>query len=96
MQEIKKVTNGSCLVAAGQWINFMAQLLPQALIAPSIKVAEASKVIENTQRDVNIALMNEFALIFSRMKINTNDVLTAASTKWNFLRFEQGLLAGIV
>jgi UDP-N-acetyl-D-glucosamine/UDP-N-acetyl-D-galactosamine dehydrogenase len=62
--------------------------------APSIKVAEAAKVIENTQRDLNIALMNELALIFDRMGIRTSDVLTAAGTKWNFLRFSPGLVGG--
>lgn len=62
--------------------------------APSIKVAEAAKVIENTQRDVNIALMNELALIFDRLGIRTRDVLDAAGTKWNFLRFTPGLVGG--
>jgi UDP-N-acetyl-D-glucosamine/UDP-N-acetyl-D-galactosamine dehydrogenase len=62
--------------------------------APSIKVAEAAKVIENTQRDLNIALMNELALIFDRMGIRTADVLEAAGTKWNFLRFTPGLVGG--
>ena len=62
--------------------------------APSIKVAEAAKVIENTQRDINIALMNELALIFDRMNIRTADVLAAAGTKWNFLRFKPGLVGG--
>jgi UDP-N-acetyl-D-galactosamine dehydrogenase len=62
--------------------------------APSIKVAEAAKVIENTQRDLNIALMNELALIFDRMGIRTSDVLEAAGTKWNFLRFSPGLVGG--
>ena len=62
--------------------------------APSIKVAEAAKVIENTQRDLNIALMNELALIFNRMGIDTHDVLSAAGTKWNFLRFVPGLVGG--
>lgn len=62
--------------------------------APSIKVAEAAKVIENTQRDINIALMNELALIFDRMHIRTKDVLEAAGTKWNFLRFSPGLVGG--
>ncbi len=62
--------------------------------APSIKVAEAAKVIENTQRDLNIALMNELALIFERLKIRTKDVLDAASTKWNFLPFKPGLVGG--
>ncbi len=62
--------------------------------APSIKVAEAAKVIENTQRDLNIALMNELSLIFDRLGIRTKDVLDAASTKWNFLRFFPGLVGG--
>ena len=62
--------------------------------APSIKVAEAAKVIENTQRDLNIALMNELAVIFERIDIRTRDVLDAASTKWNFLRFTPGLVGG--
>ncbi|MFZ1989566.1 MAG: nucleotide sugar dehydrogenase [Alphaproteobacteria bacterium] len=62
--------------------------------ASSIKVAEAAKVIENTQRDLNIALMNELALIFDRLDIRTNDVLAAAGTKWNFLRFTPGLVGG--
>ena len=62
--------------------------------APSIKVAEAAKIIENTQRDVNIALMNELSIIFGRMGINTYDVLDAAGTKWNFLPFSPGLVGG--
>ncbi len=62
--------------------------------APSIKVAEAAKVIENTQRDLNIALMNELSMIFDRMDINTYDVLEAAGTKWNFLKFSPGLVGG--
>ena len=62
--------------------------------APSIKVAEAAKVIENTQRDLNIALMNELSILFDRMGIDTRDVLNAAGTKWNFLNFEPGLVGG--
>ena len=62
--------------------------------AASIKVAEAAKVIENTQRDLNIALMNELSVIFDKLKINTFDVLEAAGTKWNFLRFQPGLVGG--
>jgi len=62
--------------------------------APTIEVAEAAKVIENIQRDVNIALMNELAMIFDQLKISTRDVLTAAGTKWNFLRFVPGLVGG--
>ncbi len=62
--------------------------------ASSIKVAEAAKIIENTQRDVNIALMNELSMIFNKMGINTYEVLEAAGTKWNFLRFYPGLVGG--
>jgi UDP-N-acetyl-D-galactosamine dehydrogenase len=62
--------------------------------APSIKAAEAAKVIENTQRDLNIALMNELAIIFDRLGLDTTDVLTAAGTKWNFLKFRPGLVGG--
>ena len=62
--------------------------------APSIRVAEAAKVIENTQRDINIALMNEVAMIFDRLGLDTGDVLAAASTKWNFLPFRPGLVGG--
>lgn len=62
--------------------------------APNIKVAEAAKIIENTQRDINIALMNELSMIFSRLGINTYDVLEAAGTKWNFLKFQPGLVGG--
>jgi UDP-N-acetyl-D-galactosamine dehydrogenase len=63
-------------------------------VAPTIKVAEAAKVIENTQRDLNIALMNELAIIFDKLGIDTHDVLEAAGTKWNFLRFTPGLVGG--
>ena len=63
-------------------------------IAKSIKVAEAAKVIENTQRDLNISLINEFTQIFSRMNISVYDVLKAARTKWNFLNFKPGLVGG--
>ena len=62
--------------------------------ASSIRVAEAAKIIENTQRDVNIALMNELSMIFDRMNINTYEVLEAAGTKWNFLKFSPGLVGG--
>ncbi len=62
--------------------------------ASSIKVAEASKIIENTQRDVNIALINELSIIFNRVGINTFEVLEAAGTKWNFLKFTPGLVGG--
>ena len=62
--------------------------------ASSIKTAEAAKIIENVQRDINIALMNEFFMIFEKLNIKTNDVIKAASTKWNFLKFHPGLVGG--
>jgi len=77
-------------------IALIYKLIIQAGVheAPTIKVAESAKIIENTQRDVNIALMNELSIIFSRMGINTYDVLEAAGTKWNFLKFFPGLVGG--
>ena len=92
---IVKVTSGSNPTVA----NYVDQLYRRIVtvgthLASSIKVAEASKVIENTQRDVNIALVNELALIFNRLQINTEDVLEAAGTKWNFLPFRPGLVGG--
>ena len=78
------------------WINSLYQSIIDAgtYIAPSIKVAEAAKIIENTQRDVNIALINELAIIFKKLGIDTLDVLDAASTKWNFMKFKPGLVGG--
>lgn len=92
---IKKVTSGSTPEIA----DFVDALYRRIIIAgthkaSSIKVAEAAKVIENTQRDLNIALMNELALIFNRLGIDTLDVLEAAGTKWNFLPFRPGLVGG--
>lgn len=92
---IVKVTSGSTPEAA----DFIDELYNQVVEvgthkAPTIKVAEAAKVIENTQRDVNIALMNELAILFNRLDINTQDVLEAAGTKWNFLNFTPGLVGG--
>lgn len=92
---IKKVTSGSTPIAA----EFIDQVYLQIIEAgtykaPSIKIAEAAKVIENTQRDVNIALMNELSLIFNKLGIDTEEVLKAAGTKWNFLPFRPGLVGG--
>jgi UDP-N-acetyl-D-galactosamine dehydrogenase len=92
---IKKITSGSTPAAA----DAVNALYRQIIVAgthkvSSIKVAEAAKVIENTQRDVNIALMNELSLIFKRLKIDTLEVLEAAGTKWNFLPFRPGLVGG--
>lgn len=92
---ILKVTSGSTPEVA-DFIDQVYQLIIEAGThkAPSIKVAEAAKVIENTQRDVNIALINELALIFNKMGIDTEEVLKAAGTKWNFLPFRPGLVGG--
>ena len=93
--DIKKVTSGSTPKIA----TFVDELYQSIIIAgthkaSSIKVAEASKVIENTQRDLNISLINELALIFNRLEIDTKEVLAAAGTKWNFLPYTPGLVGG--
>ncbi len=95
LPNIKKVTSGSTPEAA-QFIDELYGTIISAgtYSASSIKVAEAAKVIENTQRDLNIALVNELALIFERMDIDTLEVLEAAGTKWNFLPFRPGLVGG--
>ncbi len=95
INNITKVTSGSDIDSA-EWINsFYASIIEAGTYkAQSIKVAEAAKVIENTQRDINIALVNEFSIIFNRMNIDTLDVLDAASSKWNFLNFRPGLVGG--
>jgi UDP-N-acetyl-D-galactosamine dehydrogenase len=95
LTKIKKVTSGSTPEIA----EFINQLYSEIItagthLAPSIKVAEASKAIENAQRDVNISFVNELALIFDRMNIDTSDVLEAAGTKWNFLKYKPGLVGG--
>ncbi|MDN8376505.1 Vi polysaccharide biosynthesis UDP-N-acetylglucosamine C-6 dehydrogenase TviB [Acinetobacter baumannii] len=92
---ILKITSGSTPLVA-DYIDQVYNLIIEAGThkAPTIKVAEAAKVIENTQRDVNIALINELALIFNKMGIDTEDVLKAAGTKWNFLNFRPGLVGG--
>lgn len=92
---ILKITSGSTPEIA-DYVDQVYNLIIEAGThkAPSIKVAEAAKVIENTQRDVNIALINELALIFNKMGIDTEDVLKAAGTKWNFLPFRPGLVGG--
>ena len=95
LPDIPKVTSASNAAAAA-FVDALYRKIVTAgtHLAPSIKVAEAAKVIENTQRDVNIALMNEFALIFHRLGIDTGEVLDAARTKWNFLPFRPGLVGG--
>ena len=95
VEKIKKVTSGSTPEIA----DIVDQVYNTVLIngthkAPSIKVAEASKIIENSQRDVNIAFMNELAKIFNAMGIDTNDVIEAAASKWNFIKLKPGLVGG--
>ncbi len=92
---IKKVTSGSTPEVADFVDALYATIISAGTHkAPSIKIAEAAKVIENTQRDLNIALINELAIIFNRMGIDTEEVLQAAGTKWNFLPFRPGLVGG--
>lgn len=93
--KIKKVTSGSTLEIADLVDNLYREIITAGTHkASSIKVAEAAKVIENTQRDLNIALINELAIIFNKMGIDTESVLEAAGTKWNFLPFRPGLVGG--
>lgn len=93
--KILKVVSG-CDAEALETIAEVYKIIVQAGVfkASSVKVAEAAKIIENTQRDVNIALMNELSIIFNKMGINTYDVLEAAGTKWNFIRMQPGLVGG--
>ena len=95
VEKIKKVTSGSTPEIA-EYINSVYASVIEAgtHLAPSIKVAEASKIIENTQRDVNIAFMNELAKIFNAMGIDTLDVVEAAASKWNFIKMKPGLVGG--
>lgn len=95
LQNVVKVASGSDPDSAEE-IAKTYELVVDAGVhrAPSIKVAEAAKIIENTQRDLNIALMNELSKIFEKMDINTFDVIEAAGTKWNFLKFQPGLVGG--
>jgi UDP-N-acetyl-D-galactosamine dehydrogenase len=95
LTKIKKVTSGSTIEIAEVVNDLYASIIEAGTHkAPSLKVAEASKAIENAQRDVNISFVNELALIFDRMGIDTSDVLEAAGTKWNFLKYKPGLVGG--
>ncbi|RNL56897.1 nucleotide sugar dehydrogenase [Pedobacter jejuensis] len=95
LTKIKKVTSGSTPEIANHINELYASIITAGTyLAPSIKVAEASKAIENAQRDVNISFVNELALIFDKMGIDTSDVLAAAATKWNFLNYKPGLVGG--
>ena len=95
VEKIKKVTSGST-PEAGERVDsiYRSVITAGTHLAPTIKVAEAAKVIENSQRDINIAFVNELAKIFNLMKIDTNAVLEAAGTKWNFMPFRPGLVGG--
>ena len=95
LSTIVKVTSGSCFDVS-VWVDtlYASIITAGTHLAPSIKVAEAAKVIENTQRDLNIALVNELAIIFDRLGVDTKDVLEAAGSKWNFLPFTPGLVGG--
>jgi UDP-N-acetyl-D-galactosamine dehydrogenase len=95
LTKITKITSG-CDDESAENVAKIYELIIEAGVhrASSIKVAEAAKIIENTQRDINIAFMNELSIIFNRMGINTYDVLEAAGTKWNFLKFYPGLVGG--
>ena len=95
VEKILKVTSGST-IEVGEKVNdlYKSVITAGTHLAPTIKVAEASKVIENSQRDINIAFVNELAKIFNLLDINTHDVLAAAGTKWNFLPFKPGLVGG--
>ena len=93
--DIRKVTSGSTQAAADFVDALYASIITAGTHrAPSIKVAEAAKVIENTQRDLNIALVNDLAMLFDKLGIDTQDVLDAAATKWNFIPFRPGLVGG--
>ena len=95
LADIVKVTSGSNKEIAIKVDQLYKKIIKAGTyLAPSIKVAEASKIIENIQRDVNISLMNELAIIFNRIKVDTSEVLKASSTKWNFLDFKPGLVGG--
>ena len=95
LKDIVKVVSGSTPFIANEIQSLYNSIITAGTyLAPSIKVAEASKIVENVQRDVNISLVNEFALIFEKLEIDTTDVLNAASTKWNFLNFKPGLVGG--
>ena len=95
VEKIKKVTSGST-AHTGEIVDklYASVITAGTHLAPSIKVAEAAKVIENAQRDINIAFVNELAKLFSHLNIDTNEVLKAAGTKWNFLNFKPGLVGG--
>ena len=95
LPNVVKVVSGSTPEITDQLVELYGKIVPAGIHrASSIKVAEAAKVIENTQRDLNVALVNELAIIFNKMGINTLDVINAAATKWNFMKMNPGLVGG--
>ena len=95
LEKIVKLTSGSNNIAANKVDNLYKKIIKAGTFkVSSIKVAEAAKIIENVQRFVNISLINELALIFDRLNLSTQEVLNAAGTKWNFIKFKPGLIGG--
>ena len=96
IKDIKKITSGSNKEVSIIVDNIYKEIITVGTYkAPSIKVAEAAKIIENIQRDVNIALINEFSMLFNKLNIDTNEVLEAVGSKWNFYPFKPGLVGVI-
>ena len=97
LENIKKIVSGMDADTLEEIAKIYSLIIEAGVHkAPSVKVAEAAKVVENSQRDINIAFMNELAMVFDRMKISTADVLAAMQTKWNALPFRPGLVGGTV
>ncbi|MDC2992737.1 nucleotide sugar dehydrogenase [Pelagibacteraceae bacterium] len=95
ISKIKKIVSSSNIFALKKLVQIYSKIIKAGIYSVNnIEIAEAAKVIENTQRDINIALINEFAIIFDKLKINSGEVLKAANTKWNFLPFKPGLVGG--
>jgi len=94
VKNITKIVSADSNIAAGQIFNLYSYIIKKLHIVSSIKIAEAAKIIENTQRDLNIALMNEFSIICKKLNIDTQEVISAAATKWNFIKFIPGLVGG--
>jgi len=94
IKNVTKVISGSNKIATKQIYEIYSSVIKKIHIASSIKIAESAKIIENTQRDINIALINEFSILFNKMNIDFSEVLKAARTKWNFLDFKPGLVGG--
>ncbi len=94
VKNITKIVSADSNIVVGQIFNLYSYIIKKLHIVSSIKIAEAAKIIENTQRDLNIALMNEFSIICKKLNIDTQEVISAAATKWNFIKFIPGLVGG--